>query len=166
MLKNKLNLASLCVAFCFFGCGETSPKSRVDQLLDELQTKKAIYTNDNIYDAFRKNTKADFELKIVQEKERNRNAFTSRKDSKKEQQTWEDEMKYIDYLPEYVEAAFFNKTNIPKDKIPTFPNNISSFLTKDIYSDNLQSSLKLEVLDDCIIFLFYENFSITFIKSF
>ena len=153
MLKNKLNLASLCVAFCFFGCGETSPKSRVDQLLDELQTKKAIYTNDNIYDAFRKNTKADFELKIVQEKERNRKAFTSRKDSKKEQQTWENEMKYIDYLPEYVEAAFSNKTDIPKDQIPTFPSDISSFLTKDIYSDNLQSSLKLEVLDDLVGFV-------------
>lgn len=117
MLKNKLNLASLYVSLCLFGCGKTeSSMSRVEQLISEIQTKKVGYTNDNIYDAFRKNTNVDFELKIEQEKERNRKAFTSRKDGKKEQQTWENEMKYIDYLPEYVEAAFSNKTDIPKDQ--------------------------------------------------
>jgi len=154
MIKNKLNLASLCVAFCFFGCGETGTRmSRVNQLISEIKNKKVSYTNDNTYAAFRKNTHVDFELKIEQEKERNRKAFTSRKDSKKEQQTWENEMKYIDYLPEYVEAAFSNKTDIPKDKIPTFPSDISSFLTKDIYIDNSQSSLKPEVLANLVGFV-------------
>ncbi len=154
MLKNKLNLSSLCVALCIFSCGKTGSRmSRVDQLISEIKNKKVSYTKDNIYDAFRKNTNADFELKMEQEKERNRKAFTSRKDSKKEQQTWENEMKYIDYLPEYVEAAFSNKTNIPKDKIPTFPSDISSFLTKDIYSDDSQSSLKPEVLTNLVGFV-------------
>ena len=154
MLKNKLNLASLCVAFCFFSCGDTgSPKSRVEQLLAEIKNKKESYTKDTIYAAFRKNTNLDFELKIEQEKERNRQAFTSRKDSKKEQQTWENEMKYIDYLPEYVEAAFSNKTDIPEDQIPASPSDISSFLTKDIYSDASQSSLKPEVLTNLVGFV-------------
>ena len=154
MLKNKLNLANLCVAFCVCGCGKTgSNMSRVDQLLAEIKNKKVSYTKDTIYAAFRKNTNVDFELKIEQEKERNRKAFTSRKDSKKEQQTWENEMKYIDYLPEYVEAAFSNKTDIPKDTIPTFPSDISSFLTKDIYSDDSQSSLKPEVLANLVGFV-------------
>lgn len=154
MLKNKLNLASLYVSLCLFGCGKTeSSMSRVEQLISEIQTKKVGYTNDNIYDAFRKNTNADFELKIEQEKERNRKAFTSRKDGKKEQQTWENEIKYIDYLPEYVEAAFSNKTDIPKDKIPTYSNDISSFLTRDIYSDDSQSSLKPEVLANLVGFV-------------
>ena len=154
MLKNKLNLASLCVAFCFLGCGETgSPKSRVDQLLSGIKNKKVNYTKDTIYAAFRKNTNVDFELKIEQEKERSRKAFTSRKDGKKEQQTWENEMKYIDYLPEYVEAAFSNKMDIPKNQIPTFPSDISSFLTKDIYSDDSHSSLKPEVLANLVGFV-------------
>lgn len=155
MLKNKLNLVSLCVAFCFLGCSGTgSPKSRFEQLISNMEKKKVKYTNDNIFADFHTNTYADFEFKIEQEKERNRKAFTSRKDSKKEQQTWENEMKYIDYLPEYVEAAFSNKMDIPKDKkIPTFPSDISSFLTKDIYSDDSQSSLKPEVLANLVGFV-------------